>query len=303
MWLGILALLVEEFFGGAIIPLLVKVGVGEFSPLLFTFLRFFIATIVFLPFFLRTKPKRIHKKEFFSLLGKSIFFALNATLFGIGIQFTSVIMSMILYSLTPVVVLILAYIFLREQMTKQKIAGLFIAFIGVLFLIYQSAQKSDVLSFGTPLGNILILSAVFFWSLYYVVSKDLHKKYTTNTITFYNMLVGTLFLFALLPLEFVIKPFDMGHVTMLGIGSLLAMGIITSLVMASLLQIGIKRTTAFQASLFNYMGPFFAAVTAIPLFGEKVTPELVFGGLCIIGGVFYATTFEDIKKRIHSVIK
>ena len=47
MWLGLLALLVAQAIGGAGGPLAIKLGVREFPPLTFTFLRFFLAEMFF----------------------------------------------------------------------------------------------------------------------------------------------------------------------------------------------------------------------------------------------------------------
>jgi drug/metabolite transporter (DMT)-like permease len=64
--------------------------------------------------------------------------------------------------------------------------------------------------------------------------------------------------------------------------------------MLFLTQYGIKHTNAFLGSVFLYLGPLFAAVTAIPLLGEQVTTNLIIGGVLILGGVFYATTSAQI---------
>jgi drug/metabolite transporter (DMT)-like permease len=63
------------------------------------------------------------------------------------------------------------------------------------------------------------------------------------------------------------------------------------------LQIGIKKTNAFTASLFQYTGPFIAASITIPLLHEKVTLQLFIGGFLVLLGVFIATTYEHFKKK------
>jgi len=67
------------------------------------------------------------------------------------------------------------------------------------------------------------------------------------------------------------------------------------------LQVGVKRTNAFIASLFQYVAPFIATSAAIPLLGEKVTWELVVGGILILLGVFIATTFGQVKEYIKHI--
>ncbi len=297
MFAGLIALLVAGFIGGQT-PLFLKVAVREFPPLLVTFLRFLIATVVILPFFIRQKEK-LSRADIKQLSLQSLFFAGNVGIFSIAVQYTSVIMSQILYTLVPLIVAIMSYLMLNEKFTKNKIIGLLFAMIGVGFLIEQSASKMDILSFGTPLGNILSLLAIFSWATYMVLSKNLTKKYSTITTSFMSYVVAAFILLFCVPFEQLVRPFLPSHVTFLGIGSVLTMGIVSSALMFFLLQVVIKKTSPFIASLFQYLGPLSAAITAIPFLGEKLTTPLIFGSILILVGVFYATTYPYIKLRLN----
>jgi len=50
-----------------------------------------------------------------------------------------------------------------------------------------------------------------------------------------------------------------------------------SLIQYLFLQIGVKKTNAFTASLFQYIAPFIAATATIPLLHERVTFHLIIG--------------------------
>ena len=101
MWIGLGALLLANFLGGAINPTFVKLGVNEIPPLTFTALRFIIASILFFPIYLMTKPKHITRADFKALSMYSIFFVLNVGFFSYGIKYTTAIMSQFLYSAVP----------------------------------------------------------------------------------------------------------------------------------------------------------------------------------------------------------
>jgi drug/metabolite transporter (DMT)-like permease len=64
------------------------------------------------------------------------------------------------------------------------------------------------------------------------------------------------------------------------------------------LQLGIKKTSAFTASMFQYVGPVFAGLISVPLLHEKPSMLFLIGGLIIIFGVFYATTFDNLLKYL-----
>lgn len=291
---GLIALMIAGLLGG-ISPILIKIGVKEIPPLTLTAIRFFLATLIFLPFFLKFKTKNISKRDIKNISFISIFFALNVGIFSIAIQFTTAIVSQILYTLVPIIVVVLSYFVLKEKITKNKMIGLMLAFAGVAFLVQQSIAKEEVLTFGTPLGNFLSIAAVISWSLYMIYSKRLTNKYSPATTTFFSFLVTTILLLLILPIELTIRPLIISNVTFSGISSVLGLAFFSSCLMFFLIQLVIKKTSPFAASLFQYLGPFSAAIFAIPILGEKPTFPLIFAGFLIIFGVFYATNFNKKK--------
>lgn len=295
---GLIVLFTANLIGGAITPLSVKLGTHEMSPFVFTFFRFLVATLVFLPVYLKNLEK-LSKKSLIRICSYSIFFALNTTLYAIGIMFTTVLISQILYTLVPLVVGILSFILLKEKFSRYKIIGALIAFFGVLLLIYESFSKTQHLSLGSPLGNIIVLAAVFCWSLYIVLSKKLTQKFKPTTTSFYSYLVNTAMLIPFILFQWISAGYIAHNVSSVGIAAVLVSGSVSSALMFFLMQVGIKKTSAFVGSLFFYFAPFFSSLTAIPILHEKVTVYLIVGGLFIILGVFIATTGEMILKRMR----
>lgn len=295
MWLGITALLVAGFIGGQS-PFLLKIALKEFPPLLITILRFIIASVILFPFFIKYS-RELNKSDIRKLAGGSIFFAGNVGIFGIAIQYTGAIVSNVLYTMAPIIVGILSFYLLSERFTKYKIIGAILAFLGMAILIVQSITNSNILSLGTPLGNILTLGAVFSHSFYFVISKRLTKTYSPVVTSFISYVVTVLILIPFVLFEQLVRPFNPAGVTAVGLGSIIVMGIVSSALMFFLIQVGIQKTSAFTASFYQYLGPLSAAITAIPLLGERLTGSLVIAGGLIIIGVFYATTYAQLKKQ------
>lgn len=301
MWVGLVGLFIVGMLGG-FTPVAIKFGVREFPPLLLTTLRFVVAAIVLFPFFLK-QQRNVSRFDIWFLFTRSLFFAGNVGLFSIAIQYTTAIVAQILYTLVPIIVLVMSYVFLKEKITISKILGLVIAVVGAGILLQQSIVKAEVITFGTPFGNILNLLAVFSWSYYILVSKELTKKYSPLTTTFSSFITTIVVLLLLLPVEYVIRPIAIGNVTAVGIGSILWLGIFSSAVMFLLTQVVVKKTSPFITSFSQYFGPFASALISIPLLGEKPTSILFFAGLFIFCGVFYATSYEQVRKYLKSVLQ
>lgn len=298
MWIGLASLFTANLISGSLNSVLVKLGVREIPPLTFTMLRFFMATLILLPFYLKQPNKKISSKHAKSMFAQGFFFASNVGIFSIAMQFTSAIMSQIIYVFIPIVVGIISYFFLKERFTRNKVIGSTLAFLGVSFLIGQSIVKADILSFGTLYGNLMILVGVFAFSGYFLFSQKLSKFYSPTTITFFTFLITFILLLAMSPFELSIRPLLFSDITAIGIGSLFGLAIFSSAIQYSLIQVGIKKTGAFTASLFQYLAPFFTIISATIILKERATLSIIMGGLLIMFGVFYATAFNQIVEKL-----
>ena len=285
----LLIFLATAIGGGSTVPL-IKLVVSEFTPIPQVFLRAFLAGIIILPFFLK-KNKTFSKRNLITLIFASILAAANPLLFAFGIQYTSVIMGQIIYVPTALIVAVLGTIFLKEKLTRNQLIGLVFSLIGVSILIYSSFRTKDILSFGTPLGNILIIIALICWSSYVVVSRRLSKFYSPLEITFFNFLVTASVSFVLLP--FALTNFDLGKITQGGIIALASLTIFSTVLFFYFYQIIIKRTSAFISALIFYLNSIIAGAVGVIFYHEKLTSSLVVGAILIIIGVIAAT----YKKR------
>lgn len=303
MWIGLLVLFIAQMIGGAIGPTVVKLGTREFPPLLFTELRMILATILFLPFFLKTKNRNLKHSDYFRLGILAFCLFINVSFFSIAMQYTSVIMSQIIYVAVPVVVAVASHFILQERLVKRYIIGLFIAVCGILFLFFQSIIMQNQLSFGSPLGNFLLLLAMMGYSGYIIVSRRLTKRYSSATLTFFTFALISLYLLLFLPFEYKIRPFNIHHITFFGMEMLFTNAIFPTILLYFFIQIGVRYTNAFIVSLFQYLAPFWATLAGIFIFGEKPTVTFLFGGICIIAGVFYATTYEQVKEYVTGMLQ
>lgn len=296
MWTGIIALLVANFLAASINPTFIKVGLRDIPPFAFSALRFIIAALFFLPVFLKMRSK-FDRKHLPYLLKISIFFPLNIVIYAIAIQYTTVMMTSILYSTVPLFVGFLAHFVLGEKLTKNKMLGAVISMGGVAFLLYSSFAKQDVSSLGTLGGNLLCLVAVLCWSTYFAFSRKLTRVYSPVTTSFFSYLLTVVAALLFVPFELMSRPVSVASVSPTAWFSVILVGTGGSAIMYFLMQYGIKRVGAFGASLFQYMSPVFGALSAVPILHEKVTPQLVAGSALILLGVFYATTYEQVAKR------
>ena len=288
--------LVASLIGGANVGL-VKFGVLQFPPIVLVAARAILAAIIIFPFLNKQKilTLRILNKD---LMLTGILFAANWIFFAFGAQHTSAIMSQVIYVPTALLVAILGYFLLKEKLTKNQIIGLVVTITGMSILIISSFRTKDILSFGTPLGNFLIVLGLFSWSFYIVLSRKISQKYSPLTILFFDFIITAAFALVLLPIQLILKPIDSNLITFEGIMSVFALALFSSAAFFFLYQWLIKHTSAFISSLLIYPVTVVSALIGLILFNESVNTILISGALLTMVGVFYSTGANYIKKWI-----
>lgn len=284
------------FLVGSISSGLIKFADSQFPPVILVFLRATLSALFLLLFLRFTKVKIELGKDRKTMLIASALFAGNWLFFAIGIQYTSVIMGQLLFLLTSLIVAILGYILLKEKLEKVQIIGLIITLIGMAILIAGSLSVSDVLSFGKPLGNIIVGLGVLSWSLYIVVSRKISKIYSPQSIILLNFIGTAIISLSLLGFPIARQNFNSANITTLGYASLLSIVIFNSILFFGLNQWLIKHTSAFISSLTLYPLAVIAGIVGVIFFHERPTPNLIFGGLLVMSGVYIATAHKYTKK-------
>lgn len=280
-------------FSGA----LVKFTVAEFSPVVLTFLRSFISTLIILPFVYREGifPKIVIDKN---LLVVNIFFWMNWLFFAAGVQKTSLLMASIAYLPVPLIVAFIGFLWLKEKLSREQIIGLVLSLTGISILVFQTIRTQDILSFGTPLGNILLSIAVFCWALYLVTSRKISKIHSPLKIIFFNFLASSILSAPLAFLDLLSGKTEISNTTQYAFLSLLALALFSSVVVFYLIQWLVKHTSAFIPSLTLYLTSTVGGLTGIIFYHEKLTNIFVLSALLILSGIFLATSFRYVRNNI-----
>ncbi len=152
------------------------------SSLQITILTAIFSAIIFSIYIIFFKPQEIHSVKSIkfkdmrkmSLAGISVIFAYLTGFYGLQLS-TSINYSFIIKS-NLIFVTFLAYIFLKEKITREKI------FLVISFLIglYLVTTGGKILV--PKIGDLLILIAAFFFSVFSILQKDLSSSYRPEII-------------------------------------------------------------------------------------------------------------------------
>jgi drug/metabolite transporter (DMT)-like permease len=152
-------------------------------------------------------------------------------------------------ALTPIVVVVLSYIFLREKISPRIWFAVFIGFIGVLIVMRPGLTVFDP-------ASLIPLAAAFFLGLYQIVTRKVSAVDNNETSLFYAGIVG-MFLMGFISF-FYWKPISVDFILMfLGVGALYSSGVYFQIVALSKARASIVQpfhyTLIFWSIIFGFL--------------------------------------------------
>ncbi|ARV09557.1 EamA family transporter [Winogradskyella sp. PC-19] len=259
---------------------------GYVKPFGFVLLRVAGACVLFWLVSLFLPKEKIDKKDFFQLFLAAVFGVfINMLLFLKGLEFTTPIHASTIMTITPIVILILSVFMLNERITKLKILGVIIGFIGALILtLYgQSAREAD----NVPLGNLMIFLNAVSYSVYVILVKKLTAKYTPLTLIKWLFLFGLILVF---PFGFselrdvqwqTFTPYISWSVVFVVVGATFGTYLLNPM--------AISKLKASTVGIFIYLQPVIAGLFAISTGADFIDTIKIGAMLLIFLGVYFVS--------------
>jgi len=208
--------------------------------------------------------------------------AINQVLFFEGLSRTSPVDTSIIHTLSPMMVMLFAMMFIGERLTWQKAAGMITGALGALWLVILAGANSR--AEGTLTGNLLILLNITSYSLYLVVVKPLMARYSALTVMTHTFSWGSLFV-----VPYVIKDIPsltFSHFTTNAWLALFYVVFLTTLTAFSLTAWALRHVSATAAGYFIYLQPVIASLVAWIAYDETLTLQKAGAAMLVFSGVF-----------------
>jgi len=260
----------------------IKIGLQEIRPFNLAFYRFLIASPLFVFIFLKGNFKRPERSEY----GKIIVLALTGATLLYAVQFVALLYttatnSSILIN-TCVIFIALMSLFMGERLTRLKILGIIISFIGVVMIVSNGYSFSFFTS-DTLIGDLLMLFDGFLWAVYTIIGKSLLEKYSSDVLTAYAFIAGSFLLLPFAIYEGIVNPFTFSLLTWI---SLLYLALLCSVVAYVIWYSALKTMETTRVAVFVYIVPLFTAVMAYFVLNEKIGVFTAIGGFLTMLGVY-----------------
>jgi drug/metabolite transporter (DMT)-like permease len=263
---------------------------AEVPPVGLSFWRWVLALALFLPFawpHLRRDWPAV-RRHWKNLTGLAFFgMAAFHTALYLSVNYTTATNAALLVAICPLLVPLLAWTLYRDPVTPRILLAIAVSLFGVAVVVLRG-DPARLLTLQFNAGDLIMLAAVFFWSMYTVLLKrrpaGLHSQ---------SLLVATMILAALMLLPVYLWESAFVRTMPVTQDSLLAVAYVV--VFASILAFlcfnrGIEVLGPSTGGLFLHLIPVFAALLAFVFLGERLEPFHALGIAAIVGGIVLATT-------------
>lgn len=191
----------------------------------------------------------------------------------------------LLYALTPLVVFLLARAMIRERTPWSALAGIVVAFAGVVLILTERGLRREMEVLG---GDLLILVAVFAWALYTVLSKPLLARYDAMAVTTGVIVSGTLMTLPALFIPGAIPP--LSNVPLPIWGAILYLAIGTSVIAYPLYMYALRHLDTAKVAVAQNTQPIITSILSWLVFRERFTGVFFLGAALILAGVTWVET-------------
>jgi drug/metabolite transporter (DMT)-like permease len=278
---GFFILLVLTMLWGLNYPAIKIANLG-FSPVFNCFLRSVIASAFGIAYCISIKEPLFHRDiRLFHGFMVGLLFGLEFICIYIGMKYTDAGRAIILVNCSPFVVVIGAYLFLKEKLSITKIVGLLLAF-GGLYLVFHGKPRS-----WTPsmlFGDLLELAAAVFWGATTIYIKKYLAERVHPIHTFLYQLVFSV------PVAFVCALF-LEPKWVLDVSGAVAMAVIYSSVIVAFASylMWFKLIHVYPVSelaVFTFLSPVFGVAAGAIILHEQLTAGLIFGLALVSAGIY-----------------
>lgn len=275
-----------------------KIGVHEIPPLQLVYIRQFVAGIIFvgvLTFFKKLPLPTLKQFRWLFIMAIIMFVSANG-LSTWGVQYIPAGLGSLIGALYPLSVVILEKVFFKSKpLTVVTVIGLLLGISGIAIVSYENAFNHNTTNF--LFGVFLSVTAMLSWSIGTIFiarnKLDINPYYGVG----WQMILSSVILFIIMQTtQQVIPFFDISIKAWVVIGYLVFFGSLLAFI-AFIYSMKVLPTAV--SSLYAYINPFVAMVTAYIVLNEKLSINILWGSLVTITGVFLV---NYSAKRANKII-
>lgn len=270
--------------------IVVKAAITQIPPVTFAFLRFGLAAILLLVALrLREGSLGMPRSDAIAVMGLgAIGFGVYQVIWATALASIPAGDSALLIASTPVFTALLAVVAGSDVLTRVKVVGGIVSFLGVGIVVaagpgFALLSGSTLPSTAVVIGDALTLGAALCWSIYTAFGSPILRRHSPLKTTAWAMVGGCFVLAG--PGIWEATSASWGSVDAGAWGGLLYSALIPAGLSNVLIFHGIRLLGPTRITNYQFLVPFIAVILGGLFLAEAIRPEQIVGGAVIVLGV------------------
>lgn len=238
--------------------------------------------------------EKVERQDYLKILVCAIFgVSANILLFFKGLSLSSPLHASLINTTTPILVLIISAIVLKERITSLKVTGVILGITGAALLLTGTkdvAENPQVMT-----GDIIIWINALFYGIYLVRVKPLMYKYRPMTVFQWVFVAGVL-----IDLPFGIygwQQSSMTAITPMAWAALAYIAVPATFFTYLMNAWSLKYVNASVVGSYIYLQPLLASVLAIWIGQDTLSWQKAIYALLIFSGVYLVSKAPSVNSR------
>jgi len=212
----------------------------------------------------------------------------------IGLTKTSGVNAAVILGAAPLMTLVLSIILLKDQITRLRVLGFILGFVGIVITSVVGSGGFSSISF----GDIYIFLSMFAQAFSFILISKLHPTFDPRLLTGYMLTVGSFFIFII---SLVVEG-NPGQISVLfswKLGSIFLFSAVVATAFGHMTyNYSVKNVGPTETTIFVNLNTIFAIAGAAVFLSEPVLSSHYVGLIFIIVGVFVGSgTLEYLLKK------
>lgn len=218
----------------------------------------------------------------------------------LGLAHTTASLSTLLWATEPILILVLAWLILRERLTPKLVALSLLAVVGVILV---AGLGLDVGAADSGRGNALILAGVACCAVYTILARRVGAGIDSLVLVALQQTCALVWALIIWPIELHwvgLKPLSVIPISTWGWA--IASGVIYYALAFWFYLIGLTHIPASRASIFLNLIPVFGVSAAFVWLGERLSPPQLFGAALILAATLglFSPMSLPFKRATHA---
>lgn len=270
------------------------------TPMGYTLSRVLFVSAVFWIAGLFCKKEHVRPKDLLLIAAGGFFgFILSQLAFAVGITHTTPVHWSLITAMSPIIVMLLAALFLKEPVTRMKVVGVALGVGGAVLLISRSEMSGDAGS-SNMFGIFLSVISNTAYAVYLIITRSVSQRYSPLTMMKWMFLFTSLMLLPFGLPELLEQPVYTGNADWKSLAMLAFVLVGATGISYFLVPFALKFLRATTVSIYMNLQPIVASIAAIWIGQDTFTWDKPVALVLVIAGAIVVThspSKEDMKQQ------